>query len=66
MASSFKLGRLAGIEIGVHYTWLFAFFLVAWSLAVGYFPSNYPGWAEGTYWIVGVIAAAAGITLAML
>ena len=59
MASSLKLGRLAGIEIGVHYTWLFAFFLVAWPLAVGYFPSNYPGWGEGTYWIVGVIAALA-------
>jgi hypothetical protein len=28
MRSSFKLGRVAGIEIGVPYTWLFAFFLV--------------------------------------
>jgi Zn-dependent protease/predicted transcriptional regulator len=59
MESSFKLGRIAGIEIGIHYTWLFAFALVAWSLAAGFFPANYPGWAASTYWVVGIIAALA-------
>ena len=59
MKGSFRLGKIAGIEIGVHYTWLFAFGLVAWSLAEGYFPANYPGWALATYWIVGSIAALA-------
>ncbi|HLH23197.1 MAG TPA: site-2 protease family protein [Chloroflexota bacterium] len=59
MESSFKLGRLAGIEIGVHYTWLFAFLLVAWSLASGFFPANYPGWGLATYWVVGILAALA-------
>jgi Zn-dependent protease/CBS domain-containing protein len=57
MESSFKLGRIGGIEIGIHYTWLFAFALVSWSLAAGFFPSNFPGWAPLTYWIVGVITA---------
>jgi Zn-dependent protease/predicted transcriptional regulator len=57
--SSFKLGRIAGIEIGVHYTWLFAFALVAWSLAEGFFPSNYRGWDTSTYWLVGVVSALA-------
>ena len=48
-----------GIPIGVHYTWLIALFMITWSLAVGYFPSSYPGWARPTYWLVGVIAALA-------
>jgi Zn-dependent protease/predicted transcriptional regulator len=59
MESSFKLGRIRGIEIGIHYTWLFAFALVAWSLAGGFFPANYPGWGVATYWIVGIVAALA-------
>src|SRR3712207_3475893 len=57
MESSFKIARIRGIDIGVHYTWLLAFGLVAWSLAIGYFPQNYPGWARSTYWVVGVAAA---------
>src|SRR5919201_1755689 len=59
MPGSFRLGPIGGIEIGVHYTWLFAFALVAWSLAEGYFPANYRGWSLTTYWIVGIVAALA-------
>jgi hypothetical protein len=29
MQASLKLGRVAGIESRVHYTWLFAFILIA-------------------------------------
>lgn len=57
MNASFKLGRIAGIEIGIHYTWLFAFALVSWSLASGFFPAYYPGWEEATYWVTGILAA---------
>ena len=57
MESSFKFARIRGIDIGVHYTWLLAFGLVAWSLAAGYFPENYPGWSTGLYWTVGIVAA---------
>jgi Zn-dependent protease len=59
MESSFKLGRIGGIEVGIHYTWLFAFALVTWSLASGFFPANYPGWAPSTYWLVGMVTALA-------
>ncbi len=38
MESSFKLGKIAGIEIGVHYSWLLALGLVTWSLAWSMFP----------------------------
>jgi len=57
MKSSFKLFRVAGIDIGVHYTWIFIFAFISWSLAMGFFPTAYPGWDTLTYWITGVIAA---------
>jgi Zn-dependent protease/CBS domain-containing protein len=56
MDSSFRLGRIAGIEIGVHYTWLFAVALVTWSLAVTVFPSDYPRWGRETYWLVAIVS----------
>jgi Zn-dependent protease/CBS domain-containing protein len=37
MHRSFPLGRLFGIEVRVHATWLLAFALITWSLASGYF-----------------------------
>jgi Zn-dependent protease/CBS domain-containing protein len=57
MQGSFKLGTLAGIDIRIHYTWLFAFFLIAWSLALGYFPTSDQGLDATTYWILGIVAA---------
>ena len=57
MQGSLKLGKLAGIELRVHYTWLIAFVLIAWSLAQGYFPLSNAGLETGTYWILGVVSA---------
>lgn len=57
MKSSLRLFRIAGIDIGIHYTWVFVFVLISWSLAQGFFPQQYPGWETATYWVTGVIAA---------
>ena len=57
MQGTLKLGTLAGIDIRVHYTWLFAFVLVAWSLAQGYFPTMDTGLGAGTYWLLGIVSA---------
>ncbi len=57
MKGSLRMGRIAGIEIGIHYTWLLAFVLISLSLAQGFFPQAYPGWNPGTYWITGILAA---------
>ena len=57
MKGAIRLGSIRGIEIGVHYNWLLIFFLVAWSLAMGYFPQAYPGWTSLVYWTTGVIAS---------
>ena len=57
MKGSLRLGHIAGIEIGIHYTWLLAFALIAWSLAMGFFRQTSPGYSLGTYWIAGIVAA---------
>ena len=57
MKSSFGLGSIGGIQIGVHYSWILVFLLVAWSLAVGFFPQQIPDLATTTYWIMGMVAA---------
>ena len=55
--SSYVIARVRGIPIGVHYTWAIAVVMMTWSLAVGYFPSMYPGWDRASYWIVGGASA---------
>jgi Zn-dependent protease/CBS domain-containing protein len=54
---SFSIGRVAGIDIAIHYTWLFAVALIAWSLAAGYYPSDVPGLGASTYWLIGLLSA---------
>jgi Zn-dependent protease/predicted transcriptional regulator len=54
---AWRVGKIAGIEIRIHYTWLFAFLLITWSLAAGFFPQNFPHWSIATYWITGVLAS---------
>jgi Zn-dependent protease len=56
MNDTFKLGRIAGIPIGLNWTWLFVFALFVWSLASAVFPSTNPGLATATYFEMGVAA----------
>jgi Zn-dependent protease/predicted transcriptional regulator len=55
--SSFELGRIAGIRIGVNWSWLVVFALIVWSLASAVFPSQNEGLSDGTY--IGMALAAA-------
>ena len=57
MNASFKLGRIAGIEIGIHWTWLAVFALMVWSLAENVFPNQNEGLGGGTYLAMAVVAA---------
>ena len=52
MGSSIRLGRVFGVEVGVHPSWLVIAFLITYSLAVGQFPFQYRGWSDELYWIV--------------
>src|SRR5687768_10161294 len=54
---SFQLARIAGIRIGVHWSWLIVFALIVWSLASAVFPSQNPGFSDGEYVAMAVVAA---------
>ena len=57
MRSTFRLGKIAGIDIGIHYTWFFILALVTWSLASASFPSANPNWGTGLIWGLALISA---------
>jgi len=57
MKASIKLFRIAGIDIGVHYSWLFIFIFFWWTLAQGYLPQLHAGWSPSAYWLTGAVAA---------
>jgi Zn-dependent protease/CBS domain-containing protein len=57
MGRTISLGRIAGVEISVTWTWLLIFGLVVVSLAAGVFPSTNPGLGTATYIAMGVVAA---------
>ena len=46
MHATFSLGRIAGVEIGVNWSWAIVFALIVWSLASAVFPSQNPGLLE--------------------
>ncbi len=53
---SLKIGKIFGVSINIHYSLLLIFFLIVWSLALGYMPTNYPGLSEISYWTIGLIS----------
>ncbi len=55
--SAIPLGHIFGILIDVDYSWFLVFGLLTWTLAVGYFPAEFPGWPAVQYWILGAITA---------
>jgi Zn-dependent protease len=57
MNPTFEVGRIAGIRIGINWSWLVVFALIAWSLATAVFPDQNPGLSDGTYIVMAVIAA---------
>jgi Zn-dependent protease/predicted transcriptional regulator len=55
--SSFRLGRIAGVDVGVNWSWLVVFALITWSLAAGVFPDQDPGRSQAVYIAMAVAAA---------
>ena len=56
MHATIRLGRIFGIQIGLHYSWLIIAMLVAFSLAA-HFRSVNPGWGERTIWATAILTA---------
>jgi Zn-dependent protease len=57
MGSGWRIGRLAGIDLAVHPSWLVIAFLLTFSLADAFFPRLIPGWTVGQYWLLGAATA---------
>ncbi len=57
MKSTFRLGRIAGIQVGAHWSVFAIAALIAWTLASFVLPELEPGYPTASYWIVGVIVA---------
>ena len=56
MHATIRLGRIFGIQIGLHYSWLIIAMLVAFSLAAQFRSVN-PGWGERTIWATAILTA---------
>jgi Zn-dependent protease/CBS domain-containing protein len=57
MPGSFRIGKIAGIDIDINVSWIIILVLLTVSLATGWFPQLYPGWSTATYWVTGFIAS---------
>jgi len=56
MHSNIKLGRISGIEIGLHYSWFIIAALIVFSLGQHFRQVN-PNWATSQIWIAAVLTA---------
>lgn len=57
LSNAIRVARIGGISINIHVSWILIFVLVTWTLAVGYFPQNYPDWSRSLYWTVGLVTS---------
>lgn len=54
MGSSIRIGRVFGISIELHLSWLVVAFLIAYMLSEAVFPGESRSWGTAVYWIVGI------------
>src|SRR5919109_1693598 len=52
-----RLGRIAGIEIRVHWSWFAVFFLLTFWLAEGFFGEVYDDWSTAEAWVAAIVAS---------
>ena len=57
MRSNINLGKIHGIEIGLHYSWFIIAALIAFSLG-GHFRQVNPNWGTAQIWVAAVVTAA--------
>jgi len=53
MQAQVKLGRLFGVQIGLHYTWLLIVLLILLSLA-GHWRATHATWGQGVIWALAI------------
>ena len=55
MIGTFKIGRIFGFDISVHWSWIFIFFLVTGTFAEGILKDSFPEWDSFQRWSVGAL-----------
>lgn len=55
MENSMKFGKLWGIEIGAHTSWLLIFGVIVWSFGTGVYPRRFPDWNPVQIWAAGTV-----------
>jgi Zn-dependent protease len=55
--ASVRLGRIAGIEVGLHWSLAIVFVLIVWTLAGQLLPAVVPDQPQSAYWLVSALAA---------
>ncbi len=57
MPGTFRIGKIAGIDIDIHVSWIIILVLLTVSLATGWFPQLYRGWSTATYWLIALFSS---------
>ncbi|MEX0800262.1 MAG: site-2 protease family protein [Dehalococcoidia bacterium] len=63
---SYRLLRVYGIDVLVHWSWFAIFALLTWWLAQGFFDDEYGGWTTAQRWAAAVVASLAFFTSVLL
>ena len=66
MNDGFEVGRVAGIRIAIHWSWLVVFVLLTWTLSDSVFPGENPGLSDSAYLAMAVAAAVLFFTSLLL
>lgn len=56
-SGTFRLARIKGIDIKVHWSWSIILILFTFTLAAGRFPAQVPGETRGFYWLLGALGS---------
>jgi Zn-dependent protease/CBS domain-containing protein len=51
------IGRIFGISVDLDYSWFLIVCLLAWMLAVSYYPAEFRNWSTDEYWFMGIVTA---------
>ncbi|HEV2583095.1 MAG TPA: site-2 protease family protein [Ktedonobacteraceae bacterium] len=57
MPGTFRIGKIAGIDIDIHVSWIIILVFLTVSLDTGWFPQLYPGWSTATYWLIAFLSS---------
>jgi len=55
MNENIRLGKIAGVPVGINWSILLIFWLLTWELAVLVLPGEHPHEAVAVYWLAGVV-----------